>query len=88
MLQHISSNDDCISVSDYVSDSEDLYYIFTKSIIELPIRIELVDNWKRELTENFMICLPDAQALQSMGAETVEPSCTTIVVIDDDCKTL
>ena len=33
-----------------------------------------------------MICLPDAQVLQSMRAEAVEPSCATIIIIDDDSK--
>ena len=57
-------------------------------IDQLLIRTQLVGNRAGESIETFMICLPDAQVLQSMGAQAVQPTCVTITIIDDDCKTL
>ena len=60
--------------------------MFTRDTRQLPIRTQLVQNRAGEGIESFMICLPDAQVLQPMGAEAVEPRCVTITIIDDDCK--
>ena len=76
----------CIFVSDYISNNRDTY-VFKKNISKLPIRTEINTDRTGEVVENFMICLPDAQVLRSMGAEAVEPSCATITIVDDDCKT-
>ena len=72
-------------LADYTSNSENPY-VFTNDTRELPIRTQLVTNRAGESIENFMICLPDAQALRSMGAQPVQPTCVTITIVDDDCK--
>lgn len=72
-------------LADYISDSGELY-IFTSSTRQLPIKTQLIGDRDGEPIENFMICLPEAQVLQSMGAEAVDPMCVTIIIVDDDCK--
>ena len=62
--------------------------MFTRNITRLPIRTQLNNDRRGEEIESFTICLPDAQVLQSVGAEAVEPSCATITIIDDDSKTI
>ena len=76
----------CFS-ADYISNSENPY-VFTNDTDQLPIRTQLVGDRAGEPIETFMICLPDAQVLQSMGAQAVQPTCVTITIIDNDCKTL
>ena len=73
--------------TDYISNSE-TPYVFTSNTSQLSIRTQLVGDRAGEPIETFMICLPDAQVLQSMGAQAVQPTCVTITIIDDDCKTL
>lgn len=60
--------------------------MFTSSTSQLPIRTQLIGDRAGEPVENFMICLPDAQVLQPMGAEVIGPVCVTITIVDDDCK--
>ena len=60
----------------------------TNDTDQLLSRTQLVGDRAGEPSETFMICLPDAQVLQSMGAQAVQPTCVTITIIDDDCKTL
>ena len=55
---------------------------------QLPIRTELEQDRSGEAVENFMICLPNAQVLLSVGAVAVEPLCVTITIVDDDCKAI
>ena len=71
--------------ADYLSNDA-IPYVFTSGISELPIRTQLVGDRSNEPIENFMICLPDSQMLQLMGAEAVQPTCVTITIVDDDCK--
>ena len=71
--------------TDYTPNSGDPY-VFTSDTTQLPIRTELVQNRAGEGIESFMICLPDAQVLQPLGAEAVDPRCVMITIIDDDCK--
>ena len=71
--------------ADYISDSA-APYVFTNNTGQLPIRTQLVEDRSGEPIENFMICLPDLQTLQSMGAQAVQPTCVTITIVDDDCK--
>ena len=59
-------------LADYISNSE-TPYMFTNDTREIPIGTQLVRDRAGEPIENFMICLPDAQALRSMGAEPVQP---------------
>ena len=72
-------------LADYISNSANPY-VFTNDTRELPIRTQLVTDRAGESIENFMICLPEAQVLRSMGAEPVQPTCVTITIVDDDCK--
>ena len=60
--------------------------MFTSNTSQLPIKTRLVGDRAGEPIERFMICLPDAQVLQPMGAEAIEPTCVTITIVDDDCK--
>ena len=60
--------------------------MFTNSTSQLPIRTQLLEDRAGESIENFTICLPDAQVLQPMGAEAIEPVCVIIIIVDDDCK--
>ena len=60
--------------------------MFTNEISQLPIRTRLVQDRAGEGIENFMICLPDAQVLLTMDAESVDPMCVQITIVDDDCK--
>ena len=72
-------------LADYISNSA-APYVFTNDTSELSIRTQLVVDRSGEPIENFMICLPDSQVLQLMGAEAVQPTCVTITIVDDDCK--
>ena len=74
-----------MSPTDYIPNSGDSY-VFTSSINRLPIKTQLVGDRAGEPIETFMICLPDAQVLQSMGAQAIEPMCVTITIVDDDSK--
>ena len=76
-----------VLLTDYRANSGDSY-VFTNSTNQLPIRTQLVGDRAGEPIENFMICLPNAQVLQPMGAQAIEPICVTIIIVDDDCKLL
>ena len=71
--------------ADYIANSRDSY-VFTSNTNQLPIRTQLVGDRSGEPIENFVICLPDSQVLESMGAEAVQSTCVTITIVDDDCK--
>ena len=72
-----------LCLADYISNSEN-HYVFTNDTDQL-YQLEL--NWLEiELVNPFMICLPDAEVLWSMGAQAVQPTCVTITIVDNDCK--
>ena len=75
--------------ADYIPNSGDPY-VFTRDTRQLPIRTQLVQDraWADDRIKSFMICLPDVQVLQPMGAEAVEPRCVIITIIDDDVRSL
>ena len=74
-----------LCLADYISNGENRY-VFTSNTSQLPIRTQLVGDRAGEPIETFMICLPDAQVLESMGAQAVQPTCVTITIVDDDSK--
>ena len=72
-------------LADYIPNTANPY-VFTNDTRELPIRTQLAIDRAGESIETFMICLPEAQVLRSMGAEPIQPTCVTITIVDDDCK--
>ena len=74
-----------VFLTDYIPNSGNSY-VFTSNTSQLPIRTQLIGDRAGESIETFMICLPDAQVLQPMSAQAIEPMCVTITIVDDDCK--
>lgn len=82
------TNQNCYHQIDYVANAN-FVYTFTSRTSELSIVTRLEQDRAGESIESFTICLPDPSAFQTMGTDTVEvvdPRCTTVTIIDDDCK--
>lgn len=72
--------------TDFIANSDHVY-TFTNETNELRIATEIVDDLIAEYNEVIVICLPNLREYMTAAAESVEPSCVSVTLNDNDRKT-